>query len=615
MAALKRRLDPARPLRRLARDGQDRSDVAAARPRDLAHLLHLLPQAVPAHLPGVERRGQRDAHAARQDGDDAPLAARRGAAHRRADRAALRLHRLRRLHRLLPAQGRAGPRRSSPAAPRPSAKAAAIRRCAISLPRFAAHSTAGRRARCAPPCPQAQAPDRGADRLLPRLRGARRWRRRCSRCATASAPSTSPSPTASTAAAAIRSSPPASSTPSACTPSAWRASSPATRASSSTARPACGPCARSTAPSACRSRPPSSTRASSSRASSSGCRSPSSARAAFYQDPCYLGRWLGVYDAPRRLAGKAVDELREFSRARNESECSGGGGLLPATMPATARAIAEHRLAEVREAKVADRRHRLPDLQAPARARRRAGRSISSSSSPMPRARCRRVRYSRAMPGTVLVVNPQSAGGKTERRWPELRATIHEAYGAFEERFTRARRRRHRADARRAARRRRARRRRRRRRHHQRGGQRLLRRRPRPIAPEASFGILPAGTGGDFIKTLGVPRDTFAAAAALEDAAARHRRRPPALRRRRRRAGGAPLHQHRQLRHRRPRRPLRQRVVQGARRQALLRRSPRSRPAPATRTPACASRSTAAAPKRARSTTSPSPTAATSAAA
>jgi len=74
--------------------------------------------------------------------------------------------------------------------------------------------------------------------------------------------------------------------------------------------------------------------------------------AAFYQDPCYLGRWLGVYEAPRRLAARAVDEVREFSRNRNQAECSGGGGLLPTTMPDTARAIAEHRLGEVREARV-----------------------------------------------------------------------------------------------------------------------------------------------------------------------------------------------------------------------------------------------------------------------
>jgi Fe-S oxidoreductase len=74
--------------------------------------------------------------------------------------------------------------------------------------------------------------------------------------------------------------------------------------------------------------------------------------AAFYQDPCYLGRWLGVYEAPRRLAGKALEGVREFSRAANPSECSGGGGLLPVTMPEAARAIADHRLVELREAKV-----------------------------------------------------------------------------------------------------------------------------------------------------------------------------------------------------------------------------------------------------------------------
>jgi Fe-S oxidoreductase len=74
---------------------------------------------------------------------------------------------------------------------------------------------------------------------------------------------------------------------------------------------------------------------------------------AFYHDPCYLGRWLGIYTAPRRLLGKSVEDVREFSRAQHEAECSGGGGLLPVTMPATADAIAEHRLREVNEVGVA----------------------------------------------------------------------------------------------------------------------------------------------------------------------------------------------------------------------------------------------------------------------
>ncbi|HEY2747145.1 MAG TPA: diacylglycerol kinase family protein [Polyangia bacterium] len=122
------------------------------------------------------------------------------------------------------------------------------------------------------------------------------------------------------------------------------------------------------------------------------------------------------------------------------------------------------------------------------------------------------------MPGTVLVVNPQSAGGKTERRWPELRAIIQEAYGSFEERFTRAA-----GDATamtRAA---------------LEDGAELVVAvggdgtinevvngffdGDKAIAPAASFGIVPAGTGGDFIKTLGVPRDTFAAASNLKSPA------------------------------------------------------------------------------------------------
>lgn len=74
--------------------------------------------------------------------------------------------------------------------------------------------------------------------------------------------------------------------------------------------------------------------------------------AAFYHDPCYLGRYLGIYDPPRRLLAQAVRQVHEFSRCREESECCGGGGVFPLTAPATSSAIAEHRLQEVREAGV-----------------------------------------------------------------------------------------------------------------------------------------------------------------------------------------------------------------------------------------------------------------------
>jgi Fe-S oxidoreductase len=64
-----------------------------------------------------------------------------------------------------------------------------------------------------------------------------------------------------------------------------------------------------------------------------------------WHDPCQLGRGLGVYDAPRlvltRALGRAPDELDD---RRERAVCSGAGGLLPSTMPAVARGIADSRL-------------------------------------------------------------------------------------------------------------------------------------------------------------------------------------------------------------------------------------------------------------------------------
>ncbi len=64
-----------------------------------------------------------------------------------------------------------------------------------------------------------------------------------------------------------------------------------------------------------------------------------------WHDPCQLGRGLGIYDAPRlvltRVLGRAPDELHD---RRETALCSGAGGLLPSTMPGTARAIADVRL-------------------------------------------------------------------------------------------------------------------------------------------------------------------------------------------------------------------------------------------------------------------------------
>jgi Fe-S oxidoreductase len=66
-----------------------------------------------------------------------------------------------------------------------------------------------------------------------------------------------------------------------------------------------------------------------------------------WHDPCQLGRGLGVYEAPRAVLTRALGRApEEFDTRREKGTCSGGGGLLPVTMPETARVIAQTRLEE-----------------------------------------------------------------------------------------------------------------------------------------------------------------------------------------------------------------------------------------------------------------------------
>jgi len=66
-----------------------------------------------------------------------------------------------------------------------------------------------------------------------------------------------------------------------------------------------------------------------------------------YHDPCYLGRWLGVYEAPRRLlTGTAGLVLAEMESSREYAACCGGSAAVSTVTPTTAGRIAGRRLGE-----------------------------------------------------------------------------------------------------------------------------------------------------------------------------------------------------------------------------------------------------------------------------
>jgi dimethylglycine catabolism B len=65
-----------------------------------------------------------------------------------------------------------------------------------------------------------------------------------------------------------------------------------------------------------------------------------------FHDPCALGRGLSEYEAPRVVLARALGRNPdEFAAQREKAECSGGGALLPVSMPETSGRIADLRLA------------------------------------------------------------------------------------------------------------------------------------------------------------------------------------------------------------------------------------------------------------------------------
>jgi len=66
----------------------------------------------------------------------------------------------------------------------------------------------------------------------------------------------------------------------------------------------------------------------------------------YYHDPCYLARYTGAIDAPRLVLSQLA-EVREFAWSRTDTECCGGAGMLPKTMPDVADAMARRRLRDI----------------------------------------------------------------------------------------------------------------------------------------------------------------------------------------------------------------------------------------------------------------------------
>ncbi len=64
-----------------------------------------------------------------------------------------------------------------------------------------------------------------------------------------------------------------------------------------------------------------------------------------YHDPCQLGRGLGRYEGPRKILAKVAGAPPlEFQRHHELGDCSGGGGLVPATSPEVSAEMADARL-------------------------------------------------------------------------------------------------------------------------------------------------------------------------------------------------------------------------------------------------------------------------------
>ena len=69
-----------------------------------------------------------------------------------------------------------------------------------------------------------------------------------------------------------------------------------------------------------------------------------------YHDPCELGRYLGIYDAPRRILKNIPGvKFKELVHNRNLTQCCGAGGLMKATFSNLSLEQAKRKIREAQE--------------------------------------------------------------------------------------------------------------------------------------------------------------------------------------------------------------------------------------------------------------------------
>ncbi|MDD5193300.1 MAG: (Fe-S)-binding protein [Candidatus Nanoarchaeia archaeon] len=67
-----------------------------------------------------------------------------------------------------------------------------------------------------------------------------------------------------------------------------------------------------------------------------------------YNDSCYLGRYCGMYEEPRKILKLLGYELKEFFNSKEESFCCGSCGGLNRTNPEAANEIAKEKIIQAR---------------------------------------------------------------------------------------------------------------------------------------------------------------------------------------------------------------------------------------------------------------------------